>query len=58
VKDLEDTAAAIDELFAQEACLDGCTDGTALCLPAKPPHEVPRKAVVQSGRFLRCRCHP
>jgi hypothetical protein len=58
MKDLENPAAAVDEFFAQQACLDGRIDSAALGFPAKPPHEVPRKAVVQSGRFLRCRCHP
>jgi hypothetical protein len=48
MKDLENAATAIDVFFAQEACLDSCSDGKALCLPAKPPHEVPRKVVVQS----------
>jgi hypothetical protein len=48
VKDMEDAATAVDIFSSQEACLDGCIDGTALGFPAKPPHEVPRKAVVQS----------
>jgi hypothetical protein len=48
MKHLEDTAAAIDEFFAQEARFDGCLDGTTLGLAAQPPYEVPSKTTVQS----------
>jgi hypothetical protein len=54
---MEDAATAVDIFSSQEACLDRCIDGAALCLPAKPPHKMPRKAIVQSGRFLQCRYH-
>jgi hypothetical protein len=58
VKDLENAATTVDEFFAQKVCLDGCIDGTALGLPAKPPHEVPREAFVHLVGSLRRRCHP
>jgi hypothetical protein len=58
MKDLENPATAVDEFFAQKACLDGRIDSAALGLPAKSPYEVPREAVVRSGRSLRCRRHP
>jgi hypothetical protein len=58
VKHLENPVVAIDEFLAQEARLDGCVDGAALGLAAKPSHEMPRKTIIQSGRSLRCRCHP
>src|SRR5690606_22544572 len=58
VKHLQDTAAAVDIFLPQEAGRDGLFDGVAFGLPAKPPHEVPRQAIVQTGHVLRCRCHP
>jgi hypothetical protein len=50
MKDLENPAAAVDEFFAQQACLDGRIDSAALGFPAKPPHEVPSEPSVHAWR--------
>jgi hypothetical protein len=48
MKDLENPAAAVDEFFAQQACLNGRIDSAALGFPAKPPHEVPSEPSVHA----------
>jgi hypothetical protein len=50
MKDLENSAAAVDAFFPQQPCLDGCIDSAALGFPAKPPHEMPGEAIVHAWR--------